>query len=289
VNSSNNYLGKCIVVLLIVVVLLNSYSIVNIMMKIVVVLLLFLLLVQICYSNNNINRLRKPIITSLITSLSSFSLLLLPINTLAISIDPNLSSTQLVQAGMRSFSKGDLGTSVELFDEAKNKMPDLENYLWQRGLSLYYMNEYDKCADQFKRDVIVNKDDTEEAVWNLACQTQSNYEQGKGDKSLDLARKNILTIQNDRRPIMNTVYNVFKGTLPEEKLIEEQGDKDDSSINYFYSKLYQSLFKDIKQDKESGLTLMKEALDSKYAKLSNDYMITLARNAVRLREMEMEQ
>jgi hypothetical protein len=32
---------------------------------------------------------------------------------------------------------------------------------------------------------------------------------------------------------------------------------------------------------------MKEALDSKYAKLSNDYMVTLAKNAVRLREMEM--
>jgi len=257
-------------------------------MNIVVVLLILLILIEICCSNN-INRIRKPIITSLITSLSSLSILSLPINTLAISIDPNLSGTQLVQAGMRSFSKGDLGTSVEYFDEAKNKMPDLENYLWQRGLSLYYMNEYDKCADQFKRDVIINKDDTEEAVWNLACKTQSNYEQGKGEKSLDLARKNMLPIKSDRRPIMNTVYNVFKGTLPEEKLIEQQGDKDDSSINYFYSKLYQSLLKDITQDKESGLNLMKDALDSKYAKLSNDYMIALARNAVRLREMEMEQ
>ena len=204
----------------------------------------------------------------------------------ATSIDPNLTPSQLVQAGMQAFSKGEIVRSVDLFNEAKTKRPELDNYLWQRGLSLYYMNEYDDCQEQFKRDVLYNKDDTEEAIWNMACKTQSLYEKGSGEKSLDIARKSMLIIGQDRRPILNTVYNVYKGNLPEDKLIEEEGKKDDPSINYFYSKLYQSLLKDIQQDKSSGLKLMKDALESKYAKDNNDYMITLARNHVKLREME---
>jgi tetratricopeptide (TPR) repeat protein len=251
-------------------------------------LLLLLLLISLCYSID-INFLKKPLV-SLSISISSISLILNnPINSLAVTnIDSNtLTPSQLVQAGMRAFTKGEIVRSVELFDDAKQKNPELDNYLWQRGLSLYYMNEFDACADQFKRDVVVNKDDTEEAIWNLACSTQSNYEKGKGDKSLEIARKNMLNVGKDRRAILNTAYNVYKGNSPEEKLVEEEGDNDDPfSISYFYSKLYQGLFKDMQNDKSSGLKLMRDALDSKYASVSNDYMVTLARNHVKLREME---
>lgn len=259
-------------------------------MKILLLIVILMLIIYDSYSLN-IKLLRKPMISLSITISSLSLLLLLPSNTLAISvkIDKDLSATQLVQQGMKEFKLGDLVKSVEYFDEARLKKPELDNYLWQRGLSLYYMNEYDSCADQFRKDVVVNKDDTEEAVWNVACQTQKNYENGKGDKSLELARKTMLPVGNDRRSVMNIVYAVFKGTLPEEKLIEAQGNKDDLSINFFYSKLYQSLLKDIKQEKAEGLVLMKEAIDSKYAQDSNDYMVTLAKNAINFREMEMEQ
>ena len=55
------------------------------------------------------------------------------------------------------------------------------------------MNEFEDCATQFKKDVIVNKDDTEEAIWNMACQTNLNIENGKGIKeALEDARKNII-------------------------------------------------------------------------------------------------
>jgi hypothetical protein len=152
------------------------------------------------------------------------------------------------------------------------------------------MNEFEDCATQFKKDVIVNKDDTEEAIWNMACQTNLNIENGKGIKeALEDARKNMLIIENERRPILAIAYDVFKGKQPIEKLIESAGNQDDQSTTYFYSKMYQSLLKDIEQDKPNGLILMKEALDSAYAKNSNDYMITLAKNHVKIREMEMEQ
>lgn len=99
----------------------------------------------------------------------------------------------------------------------------------------------------------------------------------------------MFNIENEKRPIMNVAYEVFKGKQPIDKLIESAGTKNDLSVNYFYSKLYQSLLKDIEQDKLNGLLLMQEALDSAYAKNSNDYMVTLAKNHVKIRQMEMEQ
>ena len=39
---------------------------------------------------------------------------------------------------MRSFRKGDVAASVKEFDEAMHLDPELQPYLWQRGLSLFY-------------------------------------------------------------------------------------------------------------------------------------------------------
>lgn len=38
-------------------------------------------------------------------------------------------------------------------------------YLWQRGLSLYYVGQYEEGAKQFRDDVAVNPNDTEESIW----------------------------------------------------------------------------------------------------------------------------
>ena len=43
--------------------------------------------------------------------------------------------------------------------------PAKKPYLWQRGLSLYYAERFDECAEQFAVDVAVNPDDTEEQIW----------------------------------------------------------------------------------------------------------------------------
>lgn len=50
--------------------------------------------------------------------------------------------------------------------------PALKPYLWQRGLSLYYTGEYEKAAAQFRQDVAVNPNDTEEAIWAYLAESQ---------------------------------------------------------------------------------------------------------------------
>jgi hypothetical protein len=46
----------------------------------------------------------------------------------------------------------------------------------------------------------------------------------------------MFNIENEKRPIMNVAYEVFKGKQPIDKLIESAGTKNDLSVNYFYSK-----------------------------------------------------
>lgn len=51
--------------------------------------------------------------------------------------------------------------------------PSQTPYLWQRGLSLYYADRFQDGADQFRRDVAVNPNDTEEAIWAFLCEVGS--------------------------------------------------------------------------------------------------------------------
>ena len=44
--------------------------------------------------------------------------------------------------------------------------------MWQRGLSLYYAQEYEKAAEQFRCDVAYNPNDTEEALWTYLSEAQ---------------------------------------------------------------------------------------------------------------------
>jgi hypothetical protein len=95
--------------------------------------LIFSLLLIIDECNSiNIHKLFKRSLSIVISS-SSLSLPLL-VNAVN-NIDQDLTPSQLIQRGMKSFSNGQLLSSVEYFDEAKTKDPRLENYLWQRGLS----------------------------------------------------------------------------------------------------------------------------------------------------------
>ena len=47
--------------------------------------------------------------------------------------------------------------------------------LWQRGLSLYYVQRYAEGAKQFRDDVAVNPNDTEESIWALVRGVDSRF------------------------------------------------------------------------------------------------------------------
>ena len=76
------------------------------------------------------------------------------------------SPRDLVNSGMRRFQENKVESSIEVFDQAIEIDASYADYLWQRGLSLYYAERFEDAASQFLRDVRLNPRDTEEAIWN---------------------------------------------------------------------------------------------------------------------------
>ena len=78
----------------------------------------------------------------------------------------------LVRAGMAAFVQGDVTTSLLRFDEAAAADATKRPLLWQRGLSLFYQEQYALGAEQFRLDVAANPNDTEESIWALICEAR---------------------------------------------------------------------------------------------------------------------
>ena len=111
---------------------------------------------------------------------------------------------------MQAFRKGDVAGSLEQFDAAIAADERYQLYLWQRGLSLYYADKFEEGAVQFRRDVAANPNDTEEAIWTFLCEAQT--------KGFEEARKQMLRVGKDSRPIMRLVNDLFLGNASEEEL-----------------------------------------------------------------------
>lgn len=182
--------------------------------------------------------------------------------------DPN----QIVQQGMSLFRKGDVKGSISQFNRATDKSPSLSAVMWQRGLSYYYAEQYDEGSKQFRYDIAANPSDAEEIIWTLLCESKL-----QGFPTA-LANMPILP-RTDRRPIMRAVFDMFQGRTDEKTLID-LGDKsglNNSGGDYFYSRLYLSLYREAKGDVEASKQFMQDAVKSYYGKTSSDYMTAVAR------------
>eukprot|EP00899_Mesostigma_viride_P012155 jgi/Mesvir1/20940/Mv08011-RA.1 len=104
--------------------------------------------------------------------------------------------------GMDLFTQGDVAGSLELFNSALERDASMAPYLWQRGLTLYYLKEYEEGAKQFRRDVAVNPNDTEEAIWAFLCEAQL--------VGPEKARQDFLKVGRDSRPFMRAAYELFR-------------------------------------------------------------------------------
>ena len=54
-----------------------------------------------------------------------------------------------VSTGVDEFKRGHVKQSVEAFDKAIELKKELEPYLWQRGLALYFENRFEECERLF--------------------------------------------------------------------------------------------------------------------------------------------
>ncbi|KAH7655069.1 TPR-like protein [Dioscorea alata] len=154
--------------------------------------------------------------------------------------DPAREASLAVRRGMQLFRQGDVSGSLVEFDKAIELDPRQKSYLWQRGLSLYYLNRFEEGAEQFRLDVAQNPNDTEESIWCFLCEAQLY--------GVEEARKRFLEVGQDSRPVMREGYNLFK-------------DGGDPELN------------DMDAAKHHIIT----ACQSPYGSRSDDYMASLAK------------
>ncbi|KAF8068335.1 hypothetical protein HT031_002023 [Scenedesmus sp. PABB004] len=174
----------------------------------------------------------------------------------------------LVRRGMDKFRRGDVEGSVEDFDAALAADPRLRPYLWQRGLSLYYTGEFEQGAKQFRDDVAVNPNDTEESIWALLCEAQL--------VGPEAARAQVLAVGRDPRPVMRAAWQCFAtGRDPDAILAAARGDA--GGHDTFYAQLYVGLWHEAHGDAERARAAITAAVETPYARQSGDYMAALAR------------
>jgi hypothetical protein len=192
----------------------------------------------------------------------------------------------LVSRGMDAFRGGDVKKSVELFDAAEDASDGkLRPYLWQRGISYYYLDELQKGSNQFRNDVLVNPLDVEEIVWDIAC--LNRLQSFTAPSTLSNSNKEHLSLppgKKDRRKIMGYVYSLFRNEGTEQDLALAGLGRNYASNNLiqspadeFYSLFYLGLYCDSKGEFTKAAQYMTEAITTEYAKKSKDYMVAVAK------------
>ncbi|XP_050223615.1 uncharacterized protein LOC126673493 [Mercurialis annua] len=169
-----------------------------------------------------------------------------------------------VTRGMELFRQGDVSGSLVEFDKAMELDPRQKAYLWQRGLSLYYLDRFEEGAEQFRFDVAQNPNDTEESIWCFLCEAQLY--------GVDEARRRFLEVGRDRRPYMREAYNMFKDGGDPEKLVAAFPDGGE----FFYASLYAGLYYESQNEPDAAKLHIVAACKSPYGQ-GSDYMAALAK------------
>jgi hypothetical protein len=138
-------------------------------------------------------------------------------------VDSKISGRKLVFQGMEAFREGHITESIERFDLAATVQPSLQPFLWQRGISLYYANDYAAASRQFQNDVTVNPLDVEEIVWDIACrlrnQIPSDTDTSASTSTFPpVGAMSLPAGKTDSRRIMGPVYRLFRGLGSEQEL-----------------------------------------------------------------------
>jgi len=183
----------------------------------------------------------------------------------------------LVNEGMERFRRGDVDGSIESFDMAEKNLPGITPYLWQRGLSYYYADRFQEGSEQFKIDVSVNPLDTEEVVWDIACQLRLN-----GGDLTKVTKMSLPNGKKDRRKIMATIYSLFRGDGASEHDLLVAG-QSGSKSDEFYSLYYLGLYCEAKGETSKAEMYLRQSLLTEYCRSSNDYMAACGKLHCKLR------
>jgi tetratricopeptide (TPR) repeat protein len=176
-----------------------------------------------------------------------------------------------IRRGMVNFQLAKIEESIQDFDTAEQLDSKLKPYLWQRGLSYYYAERFAEGAQQFEIDLTVNPQDVEETVWRYLCIARS--------VGVLEARNSLLTVKNDPRRIMRSVYDLFAGTCTPDDVLNIG--KLEGLKGKFYSHLYLGLYYEVENNLDLAQEYLLKAAD-KYK--IDDYMWYLAQVHKKVRE-----
>jgi lipoprotein NlpI len=142
----------------------------------------------------------------------------------------------LFQQGVKAFFAAMPKESVAAFDKLIMLAPNAKPQLWQRGLALYYADDFKGGREQFEVHQTVNGNDVENAAWHFLCIA-------KGE-SVDAARKVFIPIEGDSRIPMKQVHELFAGKGSVEAVLKaaEEGEGENLRNHRCYAHLYLGLY-----------------------------------------------
>lgn len=171
----------------------------------------------------------------------------------------------LLDRAVADFEGGRIAESAAGFDVLVKVRPALAPQLWQRGITLYYAGRYADCRAQFESHRTVNPADVENAAWHFLCVARA--------ESAVNARAALLPVSPDARVPMRQIYEMFRGTLSPEQVLEASGPQ---ASGQFYAQLYVGLYFEALRDDRRALEHIMAAAADRYAD-AGGYMHTVAK------------
>ena len=152
--------------------------------------------------------------------------------------------------GEERFFDAEIEGSIKDFDAFLEIIPQQDPHHWQRGLSYYYAEEYEKGKAQFERHQTVNTQDVENAVWHFLCAVRAP------GGSVEAAREKFIPIDHDSRVPMREVHDLFGGWGSVEAVLKAAAPRDSDNLSerershLCYAHLYLALYFEAMGDNE---------------------------------------
>ncbi len=158
--------------------------------------------------------------------------------------------------------------ATRLFDRYLEDNPQASADLWQRGIALYLIGDYDKAAKQFVEHRRVNPNDVENAAWHFLCTAKA--------KDFAAAKKNILPAPKDKRVPMKQIMKLLKSGNTKgvnQAVNKTKVDTPERQSAQFYGDFYLGLYADAKGDRKAAAKLLRRAAED----APSNYMGDVAR------------
>ena len=193
---------------------------------------------------------------------------------------PDATGADWMTVALSWFALGEMQKAVDVYDQVLEKYPTEKPHLWQRGLALYYNEEYERGVDQFNSHQTLGTHDIENSVWHLLCNAKL--------KPLAEARKELIPNPGETRRMMHAVYDLFDGTAKPDDVLKASGIASDGAdqkkfdSQAYHSWLYVGLYHEMMGDQEASIAAMKKA--QRCGLSSRGLMSVIASTHLKLRE-----